>query len=179
MDNLTPLQKMQYIAEIEEKYPDIDKVEIKELTIKCFQYTGPVLKKATPGSAGFDLISMNTIQVEPGRIAIVSTGTFIKPPQGYYFEVFIRSSWGKKGLSLANGVGIIDSDYRGEVILAIRNCTNEVITIQARERIAQMIPKTLEPLAGVYFCKEDFDLMVAKEAGYNMRGTGGFGSTGN
>ena len=157
----------------------MDNLDYSDFSFKSFLYTGSPLKKATLGSAGYDLISTKSVQVEPGRIATVNTGVKVKPPYDYYFEVFIRSSWGKKGLSLANGTGIIDSDYRGEILLIIRNNTNEVITIQEGERIAQMIPKRNEQIFATLCTEEDFQIQVSKEKGYNMRGEGGFGSTGN
>lgn len=143
-------------------------------------YSAPYpLLPGTSGSAGYDLkvFSEFPITIEPGRIATVNTGVRLKPSKGYYCEVFLRSSSGKRGLCLANSVGIIDQDYRGEILLLIKNTTFEVITLQSNERIAQLIFKQMIDFNPIYVTPQLFETYLEEETG-NQRLTGGFGSTG-
>jgi dUTP pyrophosphatase len=97
----------------------------------------------TAGSAGFDLASVSTVTVEPGRVALIPTGLVIKVPLRMFLGIFARSSTPvKRGLMIANGVGVIDPDYcgaRDEVKIAVMNFTGEAVTVRAGERIAQGI----------------------------------------
>src|SRR5688572_5018794 len=97
----------------------------------------------TPGAAGFDLAASIDVVVEPGAVALVPTGVVIKVPDGHFLGIFARSSTPlKRGLMVANGVGVVDPDYCGptdEVKIAVLNFTDEPVTIRAGERIAQGI----------------------------------------
>jgi dUTP pyrophosphatase len=97
----------------------------------------------TSGSAGFDLAAVSTVTVEPGRVALIPTGLVIKVPLRMFLGIFARSSTPlKRGLMIANGVGVIDPDYCGagdEVTIAVMNFTGEAVTVRAGERIAQGI----------------------------------------
>lgn len=127
------------------------------------------LERATSGSAGFDLYSMDTVVLTPGcKPRKVNTGVRVQIPEGYVGLVFIRSSVGtKRQVTLANNVGVIDSDYRGPIIVALTNSGKENTVIQAGERVAQLVV--------VPFMKdaEDVDQLDKTE-----RGDGGFGFTG-
>ena len=125
---------------------------------------------ATAGAAGFDLVASQDTSVEPGRTALVPTGLVIEVPDGMFLGIFARSSTPlKRGLMVANGVGVVDSDYCGatdEVKIAVLNFTAAAVTVKAGERIAQGI---LLPITRV-----EWD-----ESGIPDRDTrGGFGSTG-
>jgi dUTP pyrophosphatase len=125
---------------------------------------------ATTGAAGFDLVASQDISVEPGRTALVPTGLVIEVPDGMFLGIFARSSTPlKRGLMVANGVGVVDSDYCGatdEVKIAVLNFTAAAVTVKAGDRIAQGI---LLPITRV-----EWD-----ESGTPDRGArGGFGSTG-
>jgi len=95
----------------------------------------------TSGAAGFDLASSEDVTVEPGAIALVPTGLVIGVPDGYFLGVFARSSTPlKRGLMVANGVGVVDSDYCGpsdEIRIQVLNISREPVTIRRGDRIAQ------------------------------------------
>lgn len=129
-------------------------------------------KRATEGSAGMDLYACmeEEITLRPGELAVIPTGIAIGlPGPDYAALVFARSGLGvKHGISLSNGVGVIDSDYRGEIQVGLCNLGNQPYTIRPEERIAQLVvtPVCLLPIE---------DVEVLDETG---RGEGGFGSTG-
>lgn len=123
-----------------------------------------------PDDAGADLKADATWRIEPGRTRMVGTGTRWEIPRGYVGLVFARSSLAvRKGLMLANGVGVIDSGYQGEVAVPLFNPTGTFVTIEEGERIAQMV---IVPIATPELVRvDDFDAPTE-------RGEGGFGSTG-
>ena len=98
-------------------------------------------KYETPGSAGFDLAASEDVTVEPGAIALVPTGLVIGVPPGHFLGIFARSSTPlKKGLMVANGVGVVDSDYCGpddEVKVQLLNFTKAPVMVRRGDRIAQ------------------------------------------
>jgi dUTP pyrophosphatase len=97
----------------------------------------------TAQSAGFDLASVADVTVEPGRVALVPTGLVIQVPFRMFLGIFARSSTPlKRGLMVANGVGVIDPDYCGpedEVKIAVMNFTDDPVTVRSGDRIAQGI----------------------------------------
>jgi dUTP pyrophosphatase len=97
----------------------------------------------TDGAAGFDLASRVDMTVGPGEVALVPTGLVIEVPAGHFLGVFARSSTPlKRGLMVANGVGVVDSDYCGpadEIKIQVLNFTNAVVTIARGDRLAQGI----------------------------------------
>ena len=122
------------------------------------------------GAAGFDLAASASITVEPGTVRLVPTGLVIEVPQGFFLGIFARSSTPlKRGLMVANGVGVVDSDYCGpedEVKIAVVNFTAAPVQIKTGDRIAQGIL-----LAAPHVVWEE-----ASELGAQSRG--GFGGTG-
>lgn len=127
--------------------------------------------RETPGSAGYDLRAhlSSPLPVEPGQWAMVPTGLMAEIPEGLAGMVFSRSGLGtKQGMVVAQGVGVIDSDYRGEIKVPLRNMGREVYEVKPGERIAQLVllPVALLPV-------EEVDDLTETQ-----RGTGGFGSTG-
>ena len=125
---------------------------------------------ATSGAAGFDLAASEDTTVLAGRTALVPTGLVIEVPPGMFLGVFARSSTPlKRGLMVANGVGVVDPDYCGatdEVKIPVLNFTAEPVTVKAGDRIAQGI---LLPVTRV-----EWDESAAPE----RDARGGFGSTG-
>jgi len=125
---------------------------------------------ATSGAAGFDLAASEDTTIQPGRTALVPTGLVIEVPAGMFLGIFARSSTPlKRGLLVANGVGVVDSDYCGatdEVKIAVLNFTADVVVVRAGDRIAQGI---LLPVTRVEW---EEVRTVEKDA------RGGFGSTG-
>ncbi len=125
----------------------------------------------TEYSAGADLYSMvgDEITVEPHKTVLVHTGLAVEIPEGYAGLIFARSGMAcKRGLAPANKVGVIDADYRGEVMVALHNHTDAPVTVEGGERVAQ--------LSIVPFLKAEF--VEAEELSDTVRGEGGFGSTG-
>ncbi len=98
---------------------------------------------ATAGAAGFDLAASADMTVAPGEVALVPTGLVIEVPEGHFLGVFARSSTPlKRGLMVANGVGIVDSDYCGptdEIKIEVLNFTAAPVQIRAGDRLAQGI----------------------------------------
>jgi dUTP pyrophosphatase len=129
--------------------------------------------QATPGSAGLDLraaLDTPTLTIAPGQRVAVPTGIAIEIGRpGIAGFVFSRSGLGAKhGLTVAQGVGVIDPDYRGEIVVWLLNTSQEPRTIQANERIAQLV--LLHVFSPV--------ISVVEELGDTARGAGGFGHTG-
>ncbi|MEX0880255.1 MAG: dUTP diphosphatase [Thermoanaerobaculia bacterium] len=126
---------------------------------------------ATPGAAGCDLRAAvsQSLTILPGGRALVPTGLAVAIPEGYEGQVRMRSGLAlRHGLSLLNGPGTIDSDYRGEIGVILANLGAEPVTIARGERIAQLI---LAPVARA-------KLETVEELPPTSRDAGGFGSTG-
>ena len=122
-------------------------------------------------SAGYDLYAATDedIQIPPHSTVKIGTGLAMELPVGWFGAIFARSGIAtKRGLRPANAVGICDADYRNEYIVALHNDTDELQTIQAGERIAQLI---ILPY-------QDIDFKEVDELRDTDRGMGGFGSTG-
>lgn len=139
------------------------------------------LKKLTPNaiiptygtaqSAGADLYSgmEQPVTIEPGKTEFIHTGITIAIPEGLVGLVYARSGMAcKKGIAPANKVGVIDADYRGEIMVALYNHGNEAVTVEPGDRIAQLV---LTPFITAAFDEADF-------LDETDRGNGGFGSTG-
>lgn len=126
----------------------------------------------TPGAAGADLCACIDAEfhvIQSGCVSKIPTGIAVEIPPGFFGAVFARSGIAtKRGLRPANCVGVIDSDYRGEVIVALRNDTKFDAQIANGERIAQLV---VMPCVSPIFVE-------AEELGDTERGSGGFGSTG-
>ena len=126
---------------------------------------------ASEGAAGADLRAAlaEPLVVTPGGRALVPTGLVLEIPPGFEGQVRARSGLAlKKGLALANGVGTIDADYRGEVGVVVVNLGTQPVTLARGDRVAQLV---IAPVARAVF--ED-----APDLGGTARGAGGFGSTG-
>jgi dUTP pyrophosphatase len=98
---------------------------------------------ATGGAAGFDLAASSDMEVPPGQIRLVGTGLVIAVPDGYFLGIFARSSTPmKRGLLVANGVGVVDPDYCGpgdEIKVQVLNFTDAPVIVKRGDRIAQGI----------------------------------------
>lgn len=138
------------------------------------------IKKLTPNaviptygsdfSAGADLYSaQDSFTIAPGETHLVHTGLALEIPVGYGGFIYARSGLAtKKGLAPANKVGVIDADYRGEVMVSLFNHSDKIQCVEQGERIAQLV---IAP-----FLKAEFS--EADELSQTLRGEGGFGSTG-
>lgn len=138
-----------------------------QLKIKKLQKNARIPQYATDGSAGMDLVA---IECDPrDNKLICSTGLAMAIPEGYMGLLFPRSSVHKKDLRLANSVGVIDSDYRGEVKIIFKLTDLGVEKYKPGDRVAQLIiVKTPEML-----------IQEVEDLDETTRGDGGFGSTGS
>ena len=124
-------------------------------------------------AAGFDLYADTELHSQivllPGEVRKISTGIAIALPRGTFGAVYARSGMAtKRGLVPANAVGVIDSDYRGAIIVALKNTSNEIQIVEHGERIAQLV---IQPYCPAILKQVD-------SIGTTARGNGGFGSTG-
>jgi len=142
------------------------------LKIKRLPHSKSLPQYATGGSAGLDLTAAidSPFRLDAGKRARIPTGIIVQIPDGYEGQVRARSGLADRaGISLTNGIGTIDSDYRGEVIVLVVNHGQEAYTFEPGERIAQLV---LVPVPKVEILEVD-----EVDAG-GQRGAGGFGSTG-
>lgn len=128
----------------------------------------PLPKYATNGSAGMDIRANESIDLQPNLPTVVKTGLFIAVPEGYEAQVRCRSSVALMGIMVANGIGTVDSDYRGEIGVILVNITDKPFPIPKGDRIAQLV---IAPVARAEW--EEVEALDTTE-----RGNGGFGSTG-
>jgi len=142
------------------------------LTIKIInQSPFPLPQYETIGSAGMDLRANVTVSItlEPLERTLVPTGLFIELPLGYEAQIRPRSGLAaKRGLTMLNSPGTIDSDYRGEIKCIVVNLSNQAQTIEPGERIAQMVVARHERV----------EWLPVEQLLDSERGVGGFGSTG-
>ena len=132
----------------------------------------PLPQFATPGSAAMDLRACldGPVTLQAGARAVIPTGLAMALPSADYVAlVFARSGLGiKQGVCLSNGVGVIDSDYRGEIAVGLVNLSDTPYTVQPGDRIAQlMVTPVVQPR-----------VHLVPELDETERGVGGFGSTG-
>ena len=141
------------------------------INIKFLNDAAVVPTRGSEYAAGYDLYAAikEPVEIAPHSTVKVGTGLAFELPQNTFAAIFARSGLAtKKGLRPANCVGVCDCDYRGEYIVALHNDTNEIMTVEPGERIAQVI---LLPYI-------EMDFHIADELSETARGTGGFGSTG-
>lgn len=145
-------------------------MKLEELKIKKLDEKAIIPTYGTEYSAGADLYALldEDLEIKPGETVMIGTGLAMAIPTGYAGLIYARSSLGsKKGLAPANKVGVIDSDYRGEIKVPLFNQSKETQIIAKNERIAQII---FTPYLKVNFQETD-------ELNDTTRGTGCFGST--
>lgn len=130
----------------------------------------PLPSYQTAGAAGFDLAANADLAIAPGAIVLIPTGLVVEVPQGHFLGIFARSSTPlKKGLIVANGVGVLDSDYCGptdELKIQVMNVTQREVTVLKGDRIAQGIVMPFVRVA------------IEDGTGATAASRGGFGSTG-
>ncbi|MGN1016606.1 MAG: dUTP diphosphatase [Faecousia sp.] len=144
---------------------------MEKISVKLLRPGARVPTYGTEASAGADLYAcmQDKVEVGPGQSAMIPTGIAMEIPKGYAGLVFARSSMGaKRGLAPANKVGVIDSDYRGEIRVVLHNHSGEPQSIEPGERVAQLL---IVPVFTPGF-------QEAKKLSDTGRGAGGFGSTG-
>ncbi len=144
---------------------------IADVKIKKLNDSATLPNYATAYSAGADLYALcdAPITIEPGQTCLVHTGIAMQIPTGLVGLIYARSGLAtKKGLAPANKVGVIDCDYRGEIMVALHNHSNNAQVVEKGERIAQIV---FAP-----YLQANFDVVEALDD--TFRGDGGFGSTG-
>ena len=142
-----------------------------KVNIKKLSDTATLPTRGSAAAAGYDLYANvpSDIKIAPHTTEKIGTGLAMEIPDGYFGGIYARSGIAtKEGLRPANCVGVVDSDYRGEIIVAVHNDSDAERTITPAERIAQII---IQPYLSVEF--EEADELAESE-----RGAGGFGSTG-
>lgn len=123
-------------------------------------------------AAGADLYAVTdgSVTIAPGQTVLIHTGLALAIPQGFVGLVYARSGLAtKQGLAPANKVGVIDADYRGELMVALHNHSGEMRTVECGDRIAQLV---IAPYLTAQFTQQE-------ELDDTVRGEGGFGSTGS
>ncbi len=143
----------------------------QQVRIKKLHPDAVIPTYGTPFAAGADLYACmdSSVIIEPGQTQFIHTGLAVEIPVGFAGLVYARSGLAcKKGIAPANKVGVIDADYRGEIMVALHNHSSEAVTIESCERIAQLV---ITPFLTAQFEETD-------ELGDTERGEGGFGSTG-
>lgn len=143
-----------------------------DIKIQKLKENAIIPTRATDGSAGMDLHACidSPVTIEAGQRVTVPTGIAVALPSNQYgLFIFARSGLGiKYGISLSNGVGVVDSDYRGEICVGLQNSSNKSYTVAPNDRIAQMVVMPV--------CTPNITEVTALDD--TARSTGGFGSTG-
>ena len=142
-----------------------------DVNIKKLNENAVIPTYGTEYAAGADLYACmdEAVTIKPGETSFIKTGLAMEVPVGYAGLIYARSGLAcKKGLAPANKVGVIDSDYRGEIMVALHNHSNEEVVVESGERIAQLV---ITPYIVAAFNQVD-------ELEDTVRGEGGFGSTG-
>lgn len=141
------------------------------MKIKIRSISGKYPAYETPGAAGMDIKAFlrEPVTIKPMERRIIPTGLFMEIERGYEVQIRARSGLAvKHGIGLINGIGTIDSDYRGEIGVALINLGREDFTIHSGDRIAQMVVSKLEKV----------EIERADSLDSTERGSGGFGHTG-
>ena len=142
-----------------------------KILVKKFDKNIKLPTYETSGSSGMDLVAYikNKITIKPGKTAMISTGIAIAIPKNYEMQIRPRSGLAaKKGISVLNTPGTVDSDYRGEIKIILINLSEESFVVKSGDRVAQMM------LCPVIKAK----LKEVKNLPKTIRNRGGFGSTG-
>ncbi len=142
-----------------------------KILVKKFDKNIKLPAYKTSGSSGMDLVAYikNKIIINPGKTAMIPTGIAVAIPRHYEIQIRPRSGLAaKKGISILNTPGTVDSDYRGEIKIILINLSKKSFVVKSGDRVAQMI---LCPVA-------KGKLQVVKNLPKTLRGKRGFGSTG-
>ncbi len=142
-----------------------------KIKIKILDNRATPMTYGTEYSAGADLYNLKDERVEiaPHSTQLIHTGIAMEIPEGHVGLIFARSGLAtKRGLAPSNKVGVIDADYRGEIMVSLHNHSDITAVVEGGERVAQ--------IAIVPFLKAEYE--IADELSDTVRGAGGFGSTG-
>lgn len=142
-----------------------------KVNIKKLNENAVIPTRGSACSAGYDLYACinEPVTINPHETVKIGTGLAVEIPEGYFGAIFARSGFAtKQGLRPANCVGVCDSDYRGEYIVALHNDTNKIKVININDRIAQLVVMPYLPI----------EFNEVEELTETDRNDGGFGSTG-
>ena len=142
-----------------------------KINVKKLKESAIIPTSGSKYAAGYDLYACIDIPItlEPQETVKIGTGLAIEIPEGYFGAIFARSGLAtKQGLRPANCVGVVDTDYRGEIIVALHNDTDKAQTINPSERVAQLVVVPFLPI----------EFNEVAELSDTERGENGFGSTG-
>lgn len=142
-----------------------------KVNIKKLKESAVIPTYGSEFAAGADLYACldETVTIKPGETLLIKTGIAMEIPQGFAGLVYARSGLAtKKGLAPANKVGVVDADYRGEIMVALHNHSNTEADVEPGERIAQLV---ITPFLAATFVEQE-------SLNDTIRGEGGFGSTG-
>jgi len=145
---------------------------MKYLPVKLLRPNAKAPERKTDGSVGFDIAAClsEEVVILPGETRMIGSGLAIALEPGFAAFIYARSGLGiKYGMVPANCVGVIDSDYRGEIIVGLKNTSNEPFVVHDGDRIAQMVVNKCELP----------ELCISEDLDDTTRGEGGFGSTGS
>jgi dUTP pyrophosphatase len=137
--------------------------------VKLLTYDSLSPYKPYPGSAGYDVFSIENVIIEPGTRKLVKTGISVEIPDYYYLRVAPRSGLSVRGIDV--GAGVVDSTYRGEINVLLINNSGEEFIVEEGDRIAQIIMERCGN-SDIYVVEEDDELSMTE------RGENGFGSSG-
>lgn len=144
----------------------------KKISVKKLKDNAMLPSQKTEGAAGFDLYTVEDVWIEPFNVVgsvSISTGIALEIPKGYHGKLILRSSTGKNTrLRLSNQVGIIDSDYRGEIKILMDNMDRQSLHIMKGTRLCQILIEANTPVEFVW----------SDSISKTKRASGGFGSTG-
>jgi dUTP pyrophosphatase len=138
--------------------------------VKTLNCNARIPFKSYPGSAGYDIFSIESVTIAPGSRLLIRTGVSLEVPEYYYIRVAPRSGLSVRGIDV--GAGVIDSSYRGEIKVLLINNSKEFYNVQEGDRIAQLI---MERCGNA----EISVLEYYDELSMSERGQNGFGSSGN
>jgi len=155
-----------------DRWKNVRKTETKKqepvLKVKKLHPDAKLPARGTPGSGGLDLYAVEDVELWPGDIKGVKSGIGMEIPENCCGLLMTRSSFGKFGVRIAAGANCVDADYRGEVMIYLRNDGNYPFYINKGDRVAQIVIVPYVPMAPAW----------TEELSETERGDGGFGSTG-
>lgn len=139
------------------------------LRVKTSREDAVIPSKGHASDSGYDVTVVAVARQLGNGVTLYDTGLSLAPQDGYYTELVARSSLMKSGYMLANGVGIIDNQYRGPLLVALYKFDAAAADLELPARVAQLIPRRII----------SFDVELVDELDDTVRGDGGFGSTGS
>ena len=142
--------------------------------VSTFQYVlfrdGAVAPtKNNDSDSGFDVTLLGVEKNVNKNVILCRTGLKVKPPEGYYFDLVPRSSIIKTGYMLANNIGIIDADYRGEILVPLIKVDDTMNDIEFPIRLAQLVPRKIHEMNGVEV--SNLDKTERSDKGFGSSGT--------